>query len=185
MLAVHREAVELVHRAALTDGQDISLEDAAAALYFTRDLLTGDVDVERALKIIPGACGNPICLDSPPTNVLGRRARENETKRAATPPPHSGHCCPIVSVTAIAKPPIVQGDAPQPAATSTPAYTTEQLEAARTQAQCAADEIQRKQTAAETIQLMTGCTIEMAEHTLSTHLKHTTSFQHARFRFRV
>jgi hypothetical protein len=74
MVAAHGEAVELVRATALSQDLNISTEDAAAAIHYTRDLLTGEVDVERALSILPGGRANPINLDSPktPAVVLGR-----------------------------------------------------------------------------------------------------------------
>jgi hypothetical protein len=41
MVAAHGEAVELVRATALSQDLVISTEDAAAALHYTRDLLTG------------------------------------------------------------------------------------------------------------------------------------------------
>jgi hypothetical protein len=194
MMAMHSEAVEHVRASALSQDLEITVEDAAAALYFTRDLVTGDVDVQRALGVIPGGRSNPICLDSPvaPAILLGRRANANEQKRiASATASNSGHCCPVVGVTSTplapatsSTPAPVQNDAQHnsltAAAVGTPVAIPVDLDAVRAElARSAAEEAQRRQTAIEAVQMLTGCEVGLAEQTLDAHLQRTTSYQHA------
>ena len=104
-LAPFREyARELAQRIA-ADGHEISVEDAAAALYLTRDMHTGEADLERACEVLPGGKHNPIRL-SPDQRALGKRAKANEVKRKESEE-HDR-----VVATAMALEPAVQGDAP-------------------------------------------------------------------------
>jgi hypothetical protein len=199
------QAPELVQRAKDL-GHTITLGDAAAALHFTRDVATGQVDMECAATFIPGGVNNPLTLDSPPSPRAGKRAQQNAVKRAAR-----------VKEAANANSQIDQqqaqdGDADEHLQDFSEKDASENQQEQERRCLCPhihhcpcphqvdkhsrsktsklsadvpavnrslADEIQLKQTAVETVVALTGADVNTATRRLEYHLVDTTNIQDA------
>jgi hypothetical protein len=196
------QAPELVQRAKDL-GHTITLGDAAAALHFTRDVATGQVDMECAATFIPGGANNPLSLDSPPSPPKGKRAQQNEVKRAAR-----------VKEAADADSHFEQqgGDASEQQQDLSEEYVSERQQEQERRCLCPhihhcpcphqideqsrpknsklssnvpavnrslADEMQLKQTAIETVMALTGTDLHTATRRLEYHLVDTTTIQDA------
>ena len=73
-----------------SEGHEVAVDDVAAALYLTRNE-NGEANVRRAMDVLPGGRLNPLRV-TPDSNgekrQVGRRARENESKRQTSPHKH-------------------------------------------------------------------------------------------------